>query len=188
MNESLFYFVNTTLSNPLLDWTMTRLTDLHKNGTFVAIALPLLLAVWFWKKRWRALPVVLGLVMTIAASDNFTYRVLKPYFKHPRPPAVEQDINILSNRYAGYGFPSNHAGNMFAGATFLSLTYPVMTPVVFTLAAAVAFSRVYVGVHYPKDVLVGAIVGLIFGLFFFRLLDIILVKMGYQTGLRAKDR
>jgi len=153
---------------------MPVLTDLHKNPIFVKALLPLIIITWVFRKRLQVLPVILGLALCIGAVDNFTYRVLKPSFKRERPPAVETHINIRSDRYAGYSFPSNHAANNFAGATFLSFCYPALTPVFYAVASLIAFSRVYVGVHYPGDVLAGGLLGVIFGLFFLKFWFILL--------------
>lgn len=175
-DKDLFYFINTNLTHPFLDAIMPTLTDLHKIPALGMIGIPIILTFWFFKKRTKMIPVLLGLCVTVGATDLFNYRLLKPTFQRPRPPAVEQAINIRSDRYAGYGFPSNHAANNFAGATFLSLCYPALSPVLFGFAAVVAFSRVYVGVHYPLDVIVGGLIGWIFGLFFFKIFEIILYR------------
>ena len=66
----------------------------------------------------------------------------------------------------GASFPSGHAAMSFAGATFLALAAPRLAPALFVLAAAVAYSRVYVGVHYPLDVVAGAALGAAVGVGF----------------------
>lgn len=176
IDHLLFVFINTTLSNPLFDAFFPFLTDLHKNSIFARVIVPLFLALWIYRKKWQVLPVLIGASLCIGAVDNFTYRVLKPAIKRQRPPAVESVIQLRTGRYAGYSFPSNHAANNFAGATFLSYCYPALSPIFYAVASLVAFSRIYVGVHYPGDVVAGSLIGVIFGLFFFRLWSIILVS------------
>jgi undecaprenyl-diphosphatase len=65
-----------------------------------------------------------------------------------------------------YSFPSNHAVNNFAAATFFSSLYPRYKSVLFITASLVALSRVYLGLHYPSDIIAGAALGIIFGYIF----------------------
>lgn len=176
LDQQLFVFINSTLSNPVFDRIMPFVTDLHKNPWFLAGTLPLLLAWWVYRQRWKTIPVLLGLVLTIAFVDNFNYRVLKPAFGRSRPAAVEENVNVRAKEFGGHSFPSNHAANNFAGATFLSYCYPHFTLLYLAIASLIAFSRVYVGVHYPMDVVGGAVVGVFFGLFFYKILSILLRK------------
>ncbi len=178
IDQSLFIFINSGMSNSFFDWLMPAITDLHKNKIFSRLVVPIILSLWIYRKRWKVLPVLVGVSICIGLVDNFTYRLLKPSFERPRPPAVEKEIQLRTDRYAGYSFPSNHAANNFAGATFFSACYPALTPVFYAVASLVAFSRVYVGVHYPGDVLGGGLVGVIFGLFFFRIWVIIWKRVG----------
>lgn len=175
-DQKLFHFINTDLSNPIFDWLMPLVTDLHKISLVQLFVLPLILLLWFKFKGKKMLPILLGLILSVAASDLVSYRILKPTFQRPRPPAVENEIQLRTHRYAGHSFPSNHAANNFAAASFLSYCYPASTPVFLAIASLIAFSRVYVGVHYPLDVLAGALLGTLFGLFFFKLLMLILNK------------
>jgi undecaprenyl-diphosphatase len=177
LDQSLFILINSDWSNALFDSIMPVATDLHKNPIFQFWILPPLLVFWMYRRRGEVLPVFLGVALCIALVDNFTYRVLKPSFQRERPPAVETTIELRTDRYAGYGFPSNHAANNFAGAAFFSYCYPALTPVYFGIAGLVAYSRVYVGVHYPGDVIAGALLGLFFGLFFFRFWVIIWARV-----------
>ena len=174
LDQSLFVFINSTLSNSLFDTIMPWITDLHKNKLFVMIFVPALLLFWGYKKRLKMIPVLIGTIACVGATDLFTYRVLKPTFKRQRPPAVEKVIQLRTNRYAGFSFPSNHAANNFAAASFLSLCYPALSVPLYAVASLVAVSRVYVGVHYPGDVFVGGLLGLLFGLFFYKIWGIIL--------------
>ena len=176
IDRKLFHFFNNALSNPFFDKFMPWVTDLHKSPMGLLILLGVVL-IWLYRKRWKFLPVALGLIFCVGFTDVVTYRVFKPLFKRSRPPAVETEIQLKTDRYAGYGFPSNHAANNFAGAAFLSHCYPALKWVYYSTAAFIAFSRVYVGVHYPMDVVVGSILGFIFGLCFFKIFLMVLSKI-----------
>lgn len=176
LDRQLFEFINSTIANPVFDFIFPSITDFHKNPWFLTIVVPLMLGMWIYRKRWKMVPVLLGLIVTVVATDNFNYRILKPAFKRERPVAAESNVIQRSHVNGGNSFPSNHAANNFAGATFLSFCYPAFAGIYFAVASLIAFSRVYVGVHYPGDVLGGALVGIVFGLFFYKILAIILKR------------
>lgn len=154
-----FLYINKSLANSFLDGVMPFITDLHKEPWFALTVTPMILFIWIYTARMRALKVIAGFCLLIAITDNVNNRMLKPYFARPRPPQTlnKEDFNLRTERFAGYSFPSNHAANNFAGATFLSLVYPWLTPFAFFIAFFVSYSRIYVGVHYPGDILVAAI-------------------------------
>jgi len=108
-------------------------------------------------------------------SDQITVSLMKPLFARLRPshdPALAGMVHIV-NGYTGglYGFASSHAANTFASALFLWLalkkTYHAIRWI-FAWAVFVTYTRIYLGVHYPGDVVVGALVGLVCGLVGFR--------------------
>jgi undecaprenyl-diphosphatase len=107
-------------------------------------------------RRSPALPVLL--TASCVWTADLVVLGLKFAFQRPRPAmTVPQADPLLAA--SGYSFPSGHAATAFAGAVILTYLWRRAAPLFFALAAAIAFSRVYVGVHYPGDVLAGAVVG-----------------------------
>jgi len=159
IDQALFLLINTTLANPITDWIMPLVTsnDLLRIGYAVAMALIL----WRGDRRlrWMVLFSILVLVMTDQTSSQF----LKKLIERPRPCHVLENINLLVGCGGGYAMPSSHAANAFGQAILFSLAVPKIRLYLIGLATIVAFSRVFVGVHYPFDVMVGAIVGTLLG-------------------------
>jgi undecaprenyl-diphosphatase len=110
---------------------------------------------------------VLRTVLLTAAAVWFADAVawiLKAAVGRPRPFVTLHDIHLLAGRPVSTSFPSSHATTAFAGATFLSYRFPRAAAPLFAVAAVIAFSRVYVGAHYPADVLAGALLGTVIAL------------------------
>ncbi|MGB2867367.1 MAG: phosphatase PAP2 family protein [Bacteroidota bacterium] len=162
LDISIFYFINTTLQNRVFDVIMPFLTDLNKNRP-VLVLIGLLL-VWMIVRGGKnvRLPAIM-LILTIIASDQLNSSVIKFILERPRPCHVLSGIHLLVDCGSGYAFPSSHAVNNFAAAVVLSYFIPRGWWAFFSFAALVAFSRVYVGVHYPSDVLGGAVIGAFLG-------------------------
>lgn len=122
-------------------------------------------------RNWKtALTWTLVTILAIVLADQICASVLRPYFERLRPAHPEnplsQFVNIVNDYRGGrYGFPSCHAANSFALATVTSLIWrgSRIRWFLFIWAALNSYSRVYLGVHYPGDLLTGAILGCIFG-------------------------
>jgi undecaprenyl-diphosphatase len=104
---------------------------------------------------------VLVLTLVAVAVADWSATALKALVDRPRPPLRYTEPKTLVAVPHDASFPSGHAATSFAAATMLSFSFPRLAPLLYLLAAAVAFSRVYVGVHYPLDVLGGALLGVL---------------------------
>jgi undecaprenyl-diphosphatase len=140
---------------PLLDWLMTAASDVGARGRiWFVLALVLL---WFHPRRARGVwQMTLAIGFAVLVADA----ALKPAFQRARPFQASADVRVIAPQPVNHSFPSGHAATAFAGAAALSRLWPGVRAGLWALACLIALSRVYVGVHYPLDVLGGAIVGM----------------------------
>ncbi|MDH4100703.1 MAG: phosphatase PAP2 family protein [Nitrospirota bacterium] len=129
-------------------------------GNFKYILAVVALFLFFNSSKTRAVAIVIGIAILL--SDQ-TGNQLKHLVERPRPCKELLDIHLLGGCSNSFSFPSNHSANMFASALILSWKYRKLTALFFLAAVTVAFSRVYIGVHYPFDVMGGALIGLVSG-------------------------
>jgi undecaprenyl-diphosphatase len=163
VDYTLFHWVNEVWGNRWFDAFFPWLTNLDRNRIFLWGALPVTVAWWIYAKRGRAVKVILAMALAVGLSDAFAHRFIKPLVKRPRPTEAGIAMTLRTHRPGSYGFPSNHACNAFAGAAVLGLAEtPLLWPAM-AVAAMVAYSRVYVGVHFPADAAAGALLGLLIG-------------------------
>jgi len=163
LDAGLFHVINGTLQNPVFDVLMPFITDLNKHTT-VLIIVSILLVLLFVKGGRRGKYAVVVLAFGILLSDQLNRSVAKFILARPRPCHVLQHVHLLVSCGSGYSFPSSHAVNNFCGAIILAFFFPRASVWLYSFAAVVCFSRVYVGVHYPADVLGGAVLGVCCGL------------------------
>ncbi len=169
--RDLFFLLNGS-DMPFLDRFMWLLS-----GKVVWLPLAIfILWVLLYKKNWReSVLILLGIVLVVTLCDQFASHLCKPLFARPRPTHhpdfMYQVKTVFDYRGGQYGFISSHAANAFGFATFMSLIfrYRLFSWTVFLWATLMAYTRVYLGVHFVSDIVPGAMVGLFFGWLVYRL-------------------
>lgn len=159
---SIFYFINHSISNPIFDKFFPFITNV-KNWYIAYIFLWSILLLKGGKIGKIASIVI---ILLIVSSDQISSNLLKNFFERIRPCNALDDVNLLVNCSRSFSFPSSHAVNNFAVAFYFYKLFPKLKWVLFTTAALIALSRPYVGVHYPSDILTGAIIGMFIGYIF----------------------
>ena len=166
LDTELFLFLN----GLHVDWLDPIMTFISGKITWIPFYLVLLfLVIKNYKKQ--SILIIIGIIILIVCSDQVSSSIFKPLFERPRPCHNEtiKDLVYLPNGHCGgaFGFISSHACNTFALATFLTSIlkryYRKIALIMFPWATLVAYSRIYMGVHYPGDIIVGAIVGILIG-------------------------
>ncbi|WP_026965935.1 phosphatase PAP2 family protein [Algoriphagus terrigena] len=155
------------LNSHHVDWLDPIMFQISETITWVPLYVYLIWRI-FRQDRVNAWWVLGGVALTILAADQLTSGFLKPFVERLRPchdPRWE-DLMYNYERCGGlYGFASSHAANTFGVAVFLNLKLKGKVKNLgwlYLYAVVVSFSRVYLGVHYPFDILVGALIGAAF--------------------------
>jgi len=178
LDKSLFILVNSQWTASWADHFFPFITDLHKTPFFKTVIVPLVLALFIWRRGLKkGLLIFFFAVLSVSVSDGVGNWAFKKTVQRPRP-AETQGLTVqVRAPFGGYSFVSNHATNMFSFATFTSAIFPPAAVPLYTLATVVAYSRVYNGVHFPSDVICGALLGCLFGMIFAKLCQNVLRRI-----------
>ena len=184
IDTDLFLYLNGLHAN-WLDKVMIAVTQM-----WVWAPLYLLLIYWtvkqYGKRCWWVF-VAVGVV--VLCSDQLSAHVCKPLFQRLRPcyNLDLQDLIYLPKGMAGgrFGFVSSHAANTFAVAAFLTPVLrnyrPWLGIVLYLWAFISSYSRIYLGFHYPGDILCGAILGILIGLILWRVFQLVVVRKIWKS-------
>jgi undecaprenyl-diphosphatase len=122
-------------------------------------------------KKWM---IVIFLLFTVVITDTISSQLIKKNIQRTRPCNTEE-VQTKSRIHCGHGysFPSSHACTHFGIATFLFLLFSWVSfkSLLFLWAGSISFAQVYVGVHYPSDILAGAIIGIMLGFISYKIFD-----------------
>ena len=148
----------------------------YSTGTLFWLPLYLILLFLIFKKyKINSWYILAGVAVTILLADQITSSLMKPYFARLRPsqePSLQGLVHLVHDYKGGlYGFASSHAANTFGTAVIIWLwlrPYFRFAWVIFIWAGFMTYTRIYLGVHYPVDVVVGAAIGLLCGWIGFR--------------------
>ena len=172
IDNTLFYFVNRTLSNPFFDWLMPILSG---NGVpwLLAVILGVPALLYFGSRRLKV--CALFMLLVVALGDPLVIGTIKRSVARPRPFVTLPEARLFGEVGKGYvaplpdgslppnanrrSLPSAHAASLFAVTTVAFFFYRRSVRFMLPLAVGVAVSRVYNGVHYPSDITLGAILG-----------------------------
>lgn len=152
---SILQFIHNNLQNPILDKIMPIVTSLGDSGIiWIIISFMLLIS-----KKYRKVGIlsILALILTTAIGEV----IIKNLIQRPRPFYEVTNIDLLIQKPLTYSFPSGHTGSSFAVAGVIGKLIKKYKIPVITLACIMAFSRLYLFVHYPTDILGGIVLGLI---------------------------
>lgn len=160
IDTTLFHFINSSVANPFLDVVCAVL----RGKPFLAIFYSAVGVRLFQLYPKQFLRIAIAGALTFLLTDQISSAVIKPFFHRIRPcnnPEIGARL-VIDYCGSGFSFVSSHATNSFGLATFLVLVVKTemrQTLLLILWASLVSFSQVYVGVHFPADVMAGALIG-----------------------------
>ena len=179
-DKSLFLVLNHT-TTPFFDGVMLFASE---KFTWTPLYIAIIFFIFFKVENHRlalkpikpAFLALAGILLTFALTDMISASVIKDYVQRLRPghdPELEGLVRMLDGKGGLYGFVSSHAANVFGLALFTSFTFRKnwYSAMIFLWAALVGYSRIYVGRHFPLDVICGALLGILVGWIVYKIIS-----------------
>lgn len=163
IDHQLFHIINGKLQCLFLDTWMPIVTDIDNWVWLLVLGFTGLFIFGGRRGKWACIITLVAVLI----ADNFNSYILKEWFGRIRPNVALDTVRFFgrtSAKVPSPAFPSGHATNVFTMAMVLSWYNPRVSPIWFLGAFIVGYSRVYVGVHYPLDIISGAFFGIVWAL------------------------
>ena len=190
LDANILLFIQDNIRNPVLTAIMRPITHLGDKGIFWIILTLILLA--FRKTRKAGICSMFALLFMVVLNNG----IIKHLVDRIRPYEVIESLKILVAKPDDASFPSGHTASSFASCTALLLSLPMVTDrrrarictvAAYILAVLIAFSRLYVGVHYPTDVLGGIVIGILCGIAGYFVGKAVIAFLQKRTKLLPQD-
>ncbi len=166
--------------DPIMLWISGR------NSWFPMYAIIIGCIIWLQKRK--SIGILLMIIFSVIISDQVCSSILKPLIHRFRPchePTIQHLVHVVGNCGGQFGFCSSHAANTFALITCLVLLFGKQfsgIKYLYIWAIIVSYSRIYVGVHYPLDVITGAGIGVLASLFCNKIYHYFLLKTSHEKN------
>lgn len=168
LDANLFLFVNHLPHTHFLNTLFYSLTVAFNGGTFWYIAL----ALRALRNRRKTGQFIREIALPLTITTALVEFPIKAYFRRRRPFITIIQAIVIGKKPGTWSFPSGHSASAFAGAWLLNRDFPKRWGLRYVLASMVAFSRIYLGDHYPGDVTSGSLLGLLFAMLFRKLFNL----------------
>ncbi len=169
-DSGLFHVINSLFTSSFFNWLMPIISDL----SFWQFPLGIIWLIYMIRGKKRARLIGIAAIILVVMTDQISSSVVKSYVQRDRPCNVIGSIHcyqdgkwITTDKFgltvydSSYSFPSSHATNLAGQAVFWGYFYPQIAPLFYLAALVVGYSRVYLGLHYPADILGGYLLGLV---------------------------